>query len=49
MAHLLSLLPYQDLTPDDEELEPRSQDDEGYVRPPMSEQRTVPEVYGQSK
>lgn len=46
MAHLLNLLPYQDLTPDEEELEPRSDEDDGYLRPPMSEQRMVPAVYG---
>jgi hypothetical protein len=46
MAHLLSLLPYKDLTPEHEELGPRPDLEEGYVRPPLSEQRMVPSVYG---
>jgi polyphosphate kinase 2 len=46
MAHLLSLIPYKDLTPEREELPPRPQEDSGYVRPPMSTQNLVPEVYG---
>jgi hypothetical protein len=44
ISHLLSLLPYEDLTPPPIELPPR-QSDEGYVRPPMSDQSFVPEVY----
>jgi len=42
--HLLSLIPYEDLTPARIELPPRG-DDGGYVRPPMSEQTFLPEVY----
>ena len=42
--HLLSLIPYEDLTPAPLVLPPR-QTDEGYVRPPMSDQTFVPEVY----
>jgi len=42
--HLLSLIPYQDLTPDPIILPPR-QPDQGYVRPPMTDQTFVPEVY----
>jgi polyphosphate kinase 2 (PPK2 family) len=42
--HLLSLIPYEDLTPEPIELPPR-QEDTGYVRPPMNEQTFVPEVY----
>ena len=42
--HLLSLVPYEDLTPAPLVLPPR-QKDEGYVRPPMSDQTFVPEVY----
>ena len=42
--HLLSLVPYEDLTPEPIELPPRYPDG-GYVRPPMSEQTFVPEVY----
>ncbi|MEW6241306.1 MAG: polyphosphate kinase 2 [Chloroflexota bacterium] len=44
MAHLLSLIPYEDLTPEPMKLPPR-QDDIGYVRPPISDQTFVPEVY----
>ena len=44
IPHLLSLIPYEDLTPEPIELPPR-QPDEGYVRPPMTEQTFVPEVY----
>ena len=44
MNHLLSLIPYEDLTPEPIKLPPR-QKNVGYVRPPMSEQTFVPEVY----
>ena len=44
ISHLLSLIPYEDLTPDPIELPPR-QKDSGYVRPPMSDQNFVPEKY----
>ena len=44
ISHLLSIIPYKDLTPDPIKLPPR-QDDKGYVRPPMSDQTFVPEVY----
>ena len=42
--HLLSLIPYEDLTPEPLELPPR-QADTGYVRPPMEDQTFIPEVY----
>jgi polyphosphate kinase 2 len=42
--HLLSLIPYQDLTPEPLELPPR-QAEKGYVRPPMSYRNFVPAVY----
>jgi len=42
--HLLSLIPYKDMTPEHISLPPRQQD-EGYVRPPISDQNFVPEVY----
>jgi polyphosphate kinase 2 len=42
--HLLSLIPYEDLTPQPIVLPPR-QPDTGYVRPPMHDQKFVPEVY----
>ena len=44
IAHLLSKIPYKDLTPEQIKLPPR-QDDKGYVRPPMADQTFVPEVY----
>jgi polyphosphate kinase 2 len=44
IRHLLSLFPYEDLTPEPISLPPREPDD-GYVRPPMSDQTFVPEVY----
>jgi polyphosphate kinase 2 len=46
MAHLLSLISYQDLTPEREQLPPPDIEDEGYVRPPMTQQRLVPNIYG---
>jgi polyphosphate kinase 2 len=42
--HLLSLFPYEDLTPEPIILPPR-QSEKGYVRPPMTDQTFVPEVY----
>jgi polyphosphate kinase 2 len=44
ISHLLSVIPYDDLTPRPIELPPR-QENEGYVRPPMSDQTFVPEAY----
>ena len=44
IAHLLSLIPYKDLTPEQIELPPR-QVDTGYVRPPMTDQTFVPDVH----
>jgi len=44
IAHLLSKVPYQDLTPQQIKLPPR-QDDKGYVRPPMTDQTFVPNKY----
>jgi polyphosphate kinase 2 len=43
IAHLLSLIEYEDLTPPPIELPPRAE--EAYVRPPLDEQTFVPEVY----
>lgn len=42
--HLLSQIPYEDLTPEPIVL-PARQRDMGYVRPPFSDQTFVPEVY----
>ncbi len=44
IAHLLSMISYNDLTPEELELPPR-QKDNGYVRPPITEQNFVPDVY----
>jgi len=42
--HLLSLIPYEDLTPEEMVLPPR-QEDTGYVRPPMTDQTFVTEIF----
>jgi len=44
ISHLLSLLPYKDLTPKPIELPPR-QKEIGYIRPPITKQTFVPEIY----
>ena len=44
IRHLLSLIPYEDLTPEPVELPPR-QEQTGYIRPPMSDQTFVPDHY----
>ena len=44
ISHLLSLFPYVDLTPEPIILPPREPDN-GYMRPPISDQTFVPEVY----
>ena len=44
MHHLLSMIPYEDLTPEPIDLPPRN-DTKGYVRPPLEEMSYVPEVY----
>jgi polyphosphate kinase len=43
ISHLLSLIPYQDLTPERLKLPPL--DKTKYVRPPIHEQNFIPEVY----
>jgi len=43
--HLLSMIPYEDLTPGPIELPPRPQPRRRYVRPPIEYQNFVPEVY----
>ena len=43
IRHLLSLIPYQDLTPEPLKLPPLEKSK--YVRPPMQEQNFIPEVY----
>ena len=44
ISHLLSIIPYQDLTPEPITLPPR-QKENGYVRPPLADQTFVPQVY----
>jgi polyphosphate kinase 2 len=44
IRHLLSLIPYEDLTPETIVLPPR-QPEKGYVRPPIDEQTFIPEPY----
>ncbi|MBZ0269445.1 polyphosphate kinase 2, partial [bacterium] len=44
IRHLLSRIPYEDLTPEPIELPKRKMEDT-YVRPPMSEQTFVPDYY----
>ena len=44
IAHLLSLIPYRDMTPKPVVLEPRP-DQTGYVRPPIDDQTFVPEIH----
>ncbi|HXX61951.1 MAG TPA: polyphosphate kinase 2 [Candidatus Sulfotelmatobacter sp.] len=44
ITHLLSQVPYEDLTPEPIDLPPR-QVQSGYVRPPMTDQTFIPEVY----
>ena len=43
ISHLLSMIPYEDLTPKPMVLPPRRED--AYVRPPMHEQTFVPNVF----
>ena len=45
ITHLLNQIPYEDLTPEPIELPPR-QDDNAYVRPPITDQTFVPHYYG---
>ncbi|MDE0308647.1 MAG: polyphosphate kinase 2 [Acidiferrobacterales bacterium] len=44
IRHLLSVIPYEDLTPEPIELPERS-DSEGYIRPPLTDQTFVPGYY----
>ena len=46
IRHLLSMIPYQDLTPEaPPELPPRPQMPPDYVRPPLEDQTFVPHHY----
>lgn len=42
--HLLSVIPYEDITPSKLDLKPRKEG-KGYVRPPKNEQTYVPQIY----
>lgn len=44
IRHLLSLIPFEDLTPEPIILPPR-QKEQGYVRPPITDQTFVPQIY----
>jgi polyphosphate kinase 2 len=44
ISHLLTIIPYKDLTPEPIKLPPR-QDKKGYVRPPITDQTFIPETY----
>ena len=44
ISHLLSIIPYEDLTPEKVEL-PQRQEDQGYVRTPFEDQTFVPDTY----
>ncbi len=44
IAHLLSMIPYKDLTPEPLELPPR-QEETGYLRPSINKQHFIPEIY----
>jgi hypothetical protein len=44
MTHLLSQVPYEDLTPRVPQLPPRPQLRDDYVRPPKEIQNLVPDV-----
>jgi polyphosphate kinase 2 len=44
IRHLLSMIPFEDLTPEPIALPPR-QAEGGYVRPPITDQTFVPEIY----
>jgi polyphosphate kinase len=44
IRHLLSMIPYKDLTPEPIKLPPHQSDD-SYIRPPITDQTFVPEIY----
>jgi polyphosphate kinase 2 len=45
ISHLLSMIPYEDLTPTPAELPPRPAMPEDYVRPPIETQTFIPEIW----
>ncbi|MBF0470459.1 MAG: polyphosphate kinase 2, partial [Gammaproteobacteria bacterium] len=44
ISHLLTMIPYKDLTPEKIVL-PKRNPDSGYVRPPITDQTFIPEIY----
>jgi polyphosphate kinase 2 len=44
ITHLLGMIPYEDLTPEELILPPRQRDN-GYVRPPITDQNFVPDAF----
>jgi polyphosphate kinase 2 len=44
ISHLLSMIPYKELTPEPFDM-PDRQDDKGYVRPPFEDLTFIPQVY----
>lgn len=48
IRHLLTMIPYEDLTPEPIVLPPR-QVDEGYVRPPITDQTFIPDYYSKKE
>lgn len=44
ISHLLTMIDYEDLSPEPVKLPPR-QRESGYVRPPMTDQTFIPEIY----
>jgi hypothetical protein len=44
ISHFLSLIPYEDIVPEKIKL-PKRQSAMGYVRPPLTDQTFVPEIY----
>jgi polyphosphate kinase len=46
IRHILSVVPYEDVTPPPIELPPRPPEDEHYVRPPRESHLIVPDYYG---
>ncbi len=44
ISHLISMVPFEDLTPSPIEL-PARNENKGYVRPPLDEMTYVPKVY----
>jgi polyphosphate kinase len=44
ITHILSAIPYEDITPPPVELPPR-EENTGYIRPPITEQTFVPSIY----